>query len=46
MKAADLPQVGQCVSLFAHTSDKSKTLDWTATSLRLKVDDARCRQSQ
>lgn len=45
IKAADLPQVGQCVSLFAHTSDKSKTLDWTATSLRLKIDDSKCRRS-
>jgi hypothetical protein len=38
----DLPSVGQCVSLFAHTSDQGKTLNWTAASLRLTVPTKQC----
>jgi hypothetical protein len=42
---SNLPKVGQCVSLFAHTSDRGETLDWTAESLRLVVPDGQCRSS-
>jgi hypothetical protein len=39
----DLPRIGQCVSLFPRFSDHGRRLTWTRTSLRLKVDDAECR---
>ena len=40
---ADLPLVGQCVSLFAHFSDQGKRKTWTKTSLQLSVKDSECR---
>ena len=41
----NLPRVGQCVDLFAHFSDQGRHRTWTATSLRLSVDDSECRTS-
>jgi hypothetical protein len=39
---SDLPQVGQCVSLFAHFSDQGQHRTWTDDSLRLRVKDSEC----
>jgi hypothetical protein len=37
-----LPRIGQCVTLFAHFSDRGRQRTWTEDSLRLKVKDSEC----
>jgi len=39
---SDLPQIGECVSLFAHVSDQGRRRTWTKDSLRLRVNDSEC----
>jgi hypothetical protein len=39
---APLPELGQCVSLFAHLRDQGTSIAWTAASLRLRIADSDC----
>lgn len=42
----ELPQVGECVSLFGRSDDGWKTMTWSEESLRLKVEDSTCAARQ